>query len=475
MSPHPRRWTILYVLLLAEVMDLLDGTIVNVAVPRIQDDLHASPAELEWILGAYPLAVAAALVVGARLGDLFGRTRLFVLGTVGFTAASVACGLAPTAEVLIAFRIVQGLSAALMIPQGFGILRAIFPREELPKAFAVFGPVIGSAAIVGPIIGGSLVDLDLFGSDWRLVFYVNLPLGVAAAAGALALVPEIRAEHARKLDVGGAVLVAAGMTALVYPLIQGREEGWPAWSFVLMAGGAALLGLFALHQRLRSSRGHETLVDPSLFRSRGYTSGLLVMQVYFASAIGLMVTITLFLQLGQGYSPVRSGLALAPWAFGTALGAGVGAAVLAPRFGRGVLQAGAAVTVLGLLAMLVLIVGSDATPYWRIVPGALLGGIGFGLVVAPLFDIVLAAVDDRSVGSASGLMNAFQQLAGAWGIALLATLFFDALGRGHFHHAFAVTLWVEAGLCVLALALSPLLPRRPRPSEEVLLLSADAA
>jgi EmrB/QacA subfamily drug resistance transporter len=471
MTAHPRRWTILYVLLLAEVMDLLDGTIVNVAVPRIRDELHASSSQLEWILGAYPLAVAAALVVGARLGDLFGRNRMFVLGTVGFTAASLACGLAPSAGALIAFRIVQGLAAALMIPQGFGILRKIFPREELPKAFGIFGPVIGSAAIIGPILGGALVDLDLFGSDWRLVFFVNLPLGLAAAAGAILLIPDIRAEHARKLDIGGALLVAVGMAALIYPLIQGREAGWPAWSFVLLVGGAVVLVLFTLHQRLRSSRGHETLVDPSLFRSRGYTSGLLVMQVYFAAAIGLMVTITLFLQLGQGYSPIRSGLALAPWAFGTALGAGVGAAVLAPRFGRGVLQAGAVTTVLGLIALVVLLVDSETTPYWRIVPGALLGGIGFGLVVAPLFDIVLAAVDDRSVGSASGVMNALQQLAGAWGIALLATLFFNALGGGHFHHALLVTLLVEAGLCLLALALSPLLPRKQRAAEDVLLLA----
>src|SRR5581483_1941931 len=178
MTPHPRRWLILYVLLAAEVMDLLDSTIVNVAVPRIRADLGASAAQLQWVVGAYPLAVAAGLMVGARLGDLLGRRRLFVVGAAVFTAASFASGLAPSAAALIAFRVVQGLGAAAMIPQGFGILRAIFPRDELPKAFGVFGPVIGSAAIVGPIIGGGLVDLDLFGTGWRLVFYVNVPLGI---------------------------------------------------------------------------------------------------------------------------------------------------------------------------------------------------------------------------------------------------------------------------------------------------------
>ena len=471
MTPHPRRWLILYVLLAAEVMDLLDNTIVNVAVPRIRDDLGASASQLQWIVGAYPLAIAAGLRVGARLGDLLGRQRLFVAGAIGFTAASFASGLAWSPAALIAFRIVQGLAAAAMIPQGFGILRALFPRDELPKAFAVFGPAIGSAAIVGPIIGGGLVDLNLFGTDWRLVFFVNVPLGLAAIVGSLVLMPDIRAPHARRLDMVGALLAAAGMTSIVYPLIQGREAGWPTWSFGLLGAGVALLVAFVAHQELRSRRGRETLVESSLFRSRGYTSGLLVMQVYFAAAIGLMFTLTLFLQFGQGYSPVRSGLALAPWALGTAIGAGAGAAALAPRFGRAVLQVGTVVTAAGLVLLVALVAHGTTTPYWAIVPGALLGGLGFGLVVAPLFDVVLAAVDDRAVGPASGILNALQQLSGAFGVALLGTLFFDALGREHFHRALSQTLWVEAGLCVLALALSPLLPPKPRPEGEALLLA----
>jgi EmrB/QacA subfamily drug resistance transporter len=471
MNPHPRRWSILYVLLAAEVMDLLDSTIVNVAVPHIRAELGASTTQLQWIVGAYPLAVAAGLMIGARLGDLLGRQRLFVIGSAIFTAASFACGLAPSPGVLIAFRAIQGAAAAAMIPQGFGILRAIFPREELPKAFAVFGPVIGSAAIVGPIIGGGLVDLDLFNTGWRLVFYVNVPLGIAAVVGALLLIPEVRSPHARRLDPVGAVLAAAGMTALVYPLIQGREAGWPTWSFVLILAGLLLLLVFLVHQELRGRQGRDTLVDPGLFRSRGYTSGLLVMEVYFASAIGFMFTLTLFLQLGQSYSPVRSGLALAPWALGTAVGAGLGAALLAPRFGRAVLQTGTLLTAAGMLLLVVLVAHGGSTAYWALLPGAVLGGLGFGLVVAPLFDVVLAAVDDRAVGPASGILNALQQLSGAVGVALLGTLFFDALGRRHFHHALSLTLWVEAGLCVVALLLSPLLPAKPRATEDVLLLA----
>ncbi|HEY3961836.1 MAG TPA: DHA2 family efflux MFS transporter permease subunit [Gaiellaceae bacterium] len=471
MNPHPRRWLILYVLLVVEIMDLLDSTIVNVAVPKIRADLGASSSQLEWIVGAYPLAVAAGLMIAARLGDLFGRRLLFVIGAAVFTIASMAAGLAPSAGALIAFRLVQGLGAAAMIPQGFGILRAVFPRDELPKAFALFGPVIGSAAIVGPIIGGGLVDLDLFNTGWRLVFYVNLPLGIAAVVGALLLIPEVRAPHARKLDAPGGVLAATGMTAIVYPLIQGRESGWPVWSFAIIGVGVALLIVFALYQELRSRGGHDTLVDPSLFRSRGYVSGLLLMQFYFAAAIGFMLTLTLFLQLGESYSPVRSGLALAPFAVGTAVGAGLSGAVLGPKFGRSVLQAGVVVETIGLLVMVALVGHGSSTPYWSLVPGVLLVGLGFGLVVAPLFDNILAAVSDRSVGSASGVLNALQQLSGAFGVALLATLFFDALGAGHFHHALSLTLWVEAGLCVIVLALSPLLPAKARSAEEVLELA----
>src|SRR4051794_37976412 len=205
---HPRRWLILALILVVECMDLLDGTIVNVAAPSIRVDLGASLSALQWIAGGYALAFAVGLVTGGRLGGIFGRRKLFLIGVAGFTAASTLCGLASTPELLIVFRLVQGVFAALMIPQGFGILRQVFPPDEIQKAFGMFGPVIGLAAVAGPVIGGALTDGDLFGLGWRAIFLVNVPLGLLAFAGSLKLLPESRAENRPTLDLGGAALVS---------------------------------------------------------------------------------------------------------------------------------------------------------------------------------------------------------------------------------------------------------------------------
>jgi MFS family permease len=235
---HPRKWAILALVLAAECMDLLDGTIVNVAAPTIRTDLHSSTSALQWMIGGYALAFAIGLITGGRLGDIYGRKRLFVLGAIGFVIASVACAFAVSPEMLIACRLAQGGAAALLIPQGFGIIRDTFAPAEQQSAFAVFGPVIGLSAVLGPIIGGALVDANLLGSGWRLIFFVNLPLGLIAAVGAARLIPESKAIPTPRLDLVGTVLAALGMGLLIYPLIQGREAGWPAWTY-LMVGASA--------------------------------------------------------------------------------------------------------------------------------------------------------------------------------------------------------------------------------------------
>ncbi|HEY4824213.1 MAG TPA: MFS transporter, partial [Solirubrobacteraceae bacterium] len=292
---HPKRWLILFVILAAECMDLLDGTVVNVAAPTIHHDLHASSTELQWIVGGYPLALAVGLLIGGRLGDLFGRRRMFLIGAAGFTAASAACGLAPSTGFLVGARLAQGLCGAMMIPQGLGVIREVFPADELPKAFGLFGPVMGSAAMIGPILGGALIALDLFGSGWRLVFLINVPLGIAAVIGAAVLLPVTRTRHADSLDLGGAVLAAVGAVAIVYPLIQGRELGWPAWTYASMGASVVLFALLARHLRRRKAAGRDPLIEPSIFTHRGYTAGALVLMLYFGGMVGSMLTLTLFL------------------------------------------------------------------------------------------------------------------------------------------------------------------------------------
>ncbi len=467
-SAHPRRWLILFVILAAECMDLLDGTIVNVAAPTIHDDLGTSSTALQWIIGGYPLAIAVGLITGGRLGDLFGRRRLFVLGAAGFTAASVLCGLAPSTGTLIAARLLQGAAGALMLPQGLGILREVFPADELPKAFGVFGPVMGSAALFGPIIGGGLIGLDLFGTGWRMVFLVNLPLGIAAVAGALRVVPESRSDKAAKLDVGGVGLVSAGAILLVYPLIQGRELGWPVWTYISMAASVAVFGVFWVHLARRVRGRRDPLVTPTVFTHRGYSGGLLVLTLFFAGMIGSSLATTLFLQIGQGYSAIHAGLTFIPLSLGVAIAAPVSGGLLSPRFGgRILIQVGGLVSAAGYGLVIAAVDRSTHVTTWDLLPGLMVVGLGMGLFIAPLFDTILAAVTDRETGSASGVLNALQQLAGAIGVAVLGTVFFTAVGRGY-AGALQRTLWWQLGLIAAMLAASTLLPKWARDPQDVL-------
>ncbi|HZU40107.1 MAG TPA: MFS transporter [Solirubrobacteraceae bacterium] len=459
--PHPRRWLILAVVLMAECMDLLDGTVVNVAAPVIHRDLGTSSTGLEWIVGGYALAVAVGLVTGGRLGDIAGRRRTFLAGVAGFTLASLLCGLAPSTGTLIAARLLQGAAGALMLPQGLGLLRESFAPGEMAKVFGMFGPVMGLTALLGPIIGGGLVGLDLLGTGWRLVFLINLPVGLLALVTGARILPHRAGSPGLSLDWMGALITCAAGVALVYPLIQGRELGWPAWSFAAMAAGVLGLAGFGVEQRRRERRGAVPLVTPSVFSHRGYSLGLLTALLFFAAMIGAMLTLTLFLQLGQGYSALHAALTLIPWSLGAAIGAGAGGGALGPRFGRLVISAGAAVMLAG-FALVMVAVGGGRVSSWDLAPGLLVSGLGMGLVVAPLFDIILAGVADHELGSGSGVLNAVQQLAGALGVAVLGTVFFSAVGHGGFAHALHGALWVALGLLAGVFVLSFGLPRWAR-------------
>jgi EmrB/QacA subfamily drug resistance transporter len=463
--PHPKRWLILFVILAAECMDLLDSTVVNVAAPTIHHDLHASSTNLQWIVGGYPLALAVGLLIGGRLGDIFGRRRMFLIGAAGFTAASTLCGFAPTTAVLIAARLAQGVFGAMMIPQGLGVIREVFPADELPKAFGLFGPVMGSAAMIGPILGGALIALDLFGSGWRLVFLINLPLGIAAVIGAAVLLPITRERHATSLDLGGAVLAAVGALAIVYPLIQGRELGWPAWTYASMGASIVLFALLALHLRRRKAAGRDPLIEPSIFSHRGYSAGALVLMLYFGGMIGSMLALTLFVQIGEGFSAIHAGLTIAPFALGTAFTAPVAAQTMGKIGGRTLIQIGGLVSILGYAAVALIVASAGHASTWALVGPLLVVGLGMGLFVVPVFDTIISAVTDQEAGSASGTLNALQQLGGGIGVAVLATIFFTVLEHEGFAPALTHTMWWEVAVLGVMLALTPLLPARARESE----------
>jgi len=463
---HPLRWRILAVILAVEVMDLLDGTIVNVALPAIRADLGASLTSLQWIAGGYALTFSIGLVTGGRLGDIFGRRRMFLIGVAGFTVASALCGAAQSPEMLIVLRLVQGLFAATMIPQGFGIVKQVFPADEIGKAFGMFGPVIGGSAVLGPVIGGLLVDGNLFGSGWRMIFLVNVPLGLAALVGGRRLLPESRAEVRPTLDIPGALLVSAAIGLIVYPLIQGRTLGWPDYTYGMIAAGLAVLALFVLVELRRERRGISPLVTMSLFHERAFSAGLATVLVFFGGMIGLMFTFSIYLQIGFGYSAVAAGVAFMPWAAGTAAGAGLGAGLLAPRIGRRTLHLALALMAIGIAGML----GVAHHDLHHVSLLALAGpefvaGAGMGAVLAPLFSFILAGVADDEVGSASGVLNAVQQLAGAAGIALVGTLFFSVAVSHGLALAFTKCLWIELAALLGCALLVLLLPHEARPEE----------
>ena len=460
MAPYRWRWLVLAIILAAEIMDLLDSTIVNLAATPIAAELGGGASTVQWVVGAYTLAFAVALVIGGRLGDRFGRKNLFVIGAIGFTLASLACATAASPEALIASRTAQGFLGAILIPQGFGIMKEVFPAAELGKAFASFGPVIGLSAIAGPLLGGVLVDADLFGLGWRIVFFINLPIGIAVILAAVRLVPVSRRDRDLRFDPFGVVLLAAASLLLVYPLIEGRELGWPWWTFAAMAVALALFVLFGWHER----RSRSPLLEPSLLRNRAYVGGLGVIMLGFGAMIGFSLVFNVFVQAVLGYDPLTAAFAGCAYAVGMALAAGFGSASLVPRLGRRVLVVGFALMILGALLMALTVgwAGLTAQP-WQFLPAGLVFGVGGGLAIIPVFSIILAGVGDREVGSASGLLNAVQQLGGTIGVAVSGTLFFQLLaGRGPVP-AMQITTLVAGVFLLGCIFLVRLLPRQPRP------------
>ncbi|HET7276667.1 MAG TPA: MFS transporter [Dermatophilaceae bacterium] len=470
------QWLGMAAVLAAILMNLLDATIVNVAAPTIRAELGASYAQLQWIAAVYTLALAMGLLVGGRLGDMFGRRRMLLVGVTGFTLASLACAAATSSEALIGARAAQGLLGALMVPQTFGLIRDLFPPQDIGKAFAALGPAIGLATILGPVVAGFLVDADLFGTGWRAVFGINLPLGIFALAVGARFLPRVEpSARGMRLDATGAVLAGLGMLLLVYPLVQGREHGWPAWIFGMAAVAVGLLAAFVAHQRRRVASGGAPLVELGVFRRRSYASGVAFVVVFFGAIVGFSLAMGLFLQLGLGRTPVRASLTMAAWAIGAFLGSGFAAATMA-RLERRILHLGLAVMTAGLTAVYA-VIRADGTAVggWNLSLPLLAYGFGMGMIFVPLFDVIMGEVQDHEVGSASGLLESVQQLASALGVAALGTVFFSTVGSaataGSFVAAIERVALIAVGLAILAQALAFFLPQRARRQE----LQAEAA
>jgi EmrB/QacA subfamily drug resistance transporter len=462
-APHSRlRWIVAAVVLAANTMDLLDATIVNVAGPSIHDDLGGGPSTIQWLSAGYTLAFAVLLIAGARLGDIFGRRRMFLLGSVGFIVFSAACAAAPGIGLLIAFRALQGAFGALMIPQGFGLLKEVFDDEELGRATRLFGPTTGLAMLGAPVLAGALIDANLWDVGWRLVFLINVPIGLIALPFAIRSLPGGVSHPNLKLDVCGVWLVGLALVAIIYPLIQGQTDGWPAWTFASLAAGAILLFVFVRYERRRS---HNALVEPSLLSSRMYLSGIAVMLCMFGAFGGLLLCVSLYGQLGEGWSPIHAGLSLTPMVIGMIAGMVV-SGMLVERLGRHLLHIGIALIAAGTSVLALMLTGVDSASSWDLVPGLLLVGAGVGAVLGQIIQFILAAVSMNEVGSASGVMEASQQLSTSLGVAVLGTIFFARFSHHPATDALRVTSWVCLIPLAAAFVLVFLLPKHARDADE---------
>jgi EmrB/QacA subfamily drug resistance transporter len=457
-----RRWLGLGVVLTAVFMALMDSFIANVVAPKIRADLDMTVGQIALVVGGYVFVYGVVLTTGGRLGEVYGRKRIFLVGLVVFTAASGACALAPNALVLIGARFVQALGAGLMYPQALATIQTSFFGSERDRAFGFFSLTIGVSPIAGQLVGGSLTTADIAGLSWRPVFLVNVPIGLITFAAALRWLPETRAENPGRLDLPGAGLLMVGLSMLVYPLIMGRDAGWPAWMLVAMAASPLVLAAFVVYERHR--KGRSPLIDIDLFRQREFAVGLGIALAFFVSNGGFFILLAFYLQEGLGYTPLASGLMFTPPALGFAAG-GLLAPRLTPRLGNGVLTLGYAVTAAGILALLLVAGLQGATPTATALIGPLVViGLGQGLGVSPLMATALRGIPDQEAGEASGVLETAIQLGMALGVALATLIFFSLLGtagagadHATFTHAFQYTLIANLTFVLLALALMPLL------------------
>jgi MFS family permease len=458
-SPAHPSWAPLAVLMTGTFMFVLDFFILNVALPSIQHGLRAGESAIEWIVAGYALSTAVLLVTGGRLGDRFGRRRVFTLGMAIFTAASVGCALAPDPGLLVAARIVQGGGAALMAPNILSILGVVYTGPARVRAISVYGMVMGLAATAGQLIGGILIRADVAGLGWRAIFWINVPFGVAALIAAARLVPESRDGQGARLDLTGVALITACLTAVVLPLVEGRQAGWPSWSWAALGAAVPLAAVFAVHQQRKAARGGAPLLSPRIFAAWPLRAGLLTQTVFWCQQAAGYLVLGLYLQQGRGLSALSAGAVFTVLAAGY-LATSFRAPALTMRFGRSVIAAGALIAAAGDAALwLATAHAGTSGPVTWLFPGLLLLGAGQGLCITPLTTTVLSHADPVTAGSLAGALSTAQQVGNSVGVAVTGVLFFGALGHGY-GVAFERSVLQMGALLLVVAALTRLMGRQ---------------
>jgi MFS family permease len=434
---------ILAIILIADVLDLMDSTITNIAAPTIVREIGGGESLIKWLGASYALALGV------------------LIGIVGFVGASMVCGLSVTPTMLIGARLVQGGFGALLIPQGISILTATFSRAQIPRAVSAFGPVMGISAVLGPIVAGFIIDADIAGLTWRPIFLINIVLGTVGFFAAVKFLPHDRPTGEVPIDGLGAGLLGASMLGVMYGLIEGSTSGWTLAPILSMAAGAVLFGGFCLRQRLEA----DPLIVPSLLKNRGFTSGLLLGFAYFAAVNGFAYVTSLFFQTALGLKPSQAALGLAPVMFGI-IGASLVCRPLIGVLGRRLVVIGLGITLAGASGLWAT-VGLEglSVNVWAMAPSLLVLGIGMGACFSSIYDVALGDIAPSEGGSASGSLSAVQQLAAAVGSAVVTTVYFSQRAGYGAGHAMTVSVAVVGGIAMLCLGLVWLLPRNA-PAEE---------
>ena len=463
---------LLGIVLTATAMQLLDTAIVNVALPSIQVDLHAPEGLLILVSSAYTLAYGCSLITGAALGARFGYRRLFLIGMGLFTVSSALCSAAPNAALLVLFRFCQGLGSGCMAPQTLSVIQTVFQGRARARAMSTFGVVVGVASVFGPVAGGLILGVDAFGLGWRMIFLVNVPVGLAAliAAWRFLRVPPPNARQ--RFDIAGALLVTAAVLLLVVPLAVGRQEGWPLWIVVALAFSPAVFAVAVFQQLRRQRRGGQPLLHLRLLRVRSLRIGLLLVMGFFSAIASYFFIQPLYIQTGLGHTPLAAGLVGIPFSLTCALGARA-VPRLSMRFGRSLLTVGALAMVVT-DAILFVVAGSGDPALWEIAVPLGAGGLGYGVFFASCYGLAVSDVPTGSASTASGLLPTVQQVAGSIGIAVVGLVFFAAVGvgapagaltsthgvRSGYAAAFRHGLLVEMALLLATALVSLRLPRR---------------
>ena len=465
--PHPQRWVALAVLLTGAFLPAFDFFVVNVALPAMHAELGAGPADLELVVAGYGLAFAILLITGGRLGDLYGRKRLFMIGMAGFTIASALCGLATSPGVLIAARVLQGLTAALMNPQVLAIIRVTFPHAERARAIGYFGTTLGLASIAAQFVGGALVQLNIAGLGWRPIFLVNVPVGIVALWFANRTLRESRAHGRPTLDPGGIALASLTLLLLVYPLVEGLGHGWPWWMVASLLAAAPSLAVLVVYEYSIQARGRSPLINLRLFRDPAFSLGLVLATTFFSGLAAFFMGLTVTLQQGFGYGPFATGLVFTAFGVGF-VGCSLRSSHVARRLGPRTISLGTAVQTSGLLAIVLLLRAAGGGPLnlYLLWPVLVWYGCGQGLALPTLVASVVGSsrIPPQEAGAASGMFTMVQQVAFGLGVAVIMGMFFAMLGpapdAAAYAHALAVALACNAGLMGLTCALAFLLPRR---------------